>query len=95
MPPADVLSVFCAGPYGRRTYDDVLDTVSGFVYTGFAVASNRVSYMLGLVGACMSIDCASASALVAVHMAAGEARQGRACHKSLKMSFNLFSNPLS
>ena len=71
------------------------DTALGLVYTSSAVASNRVSYMLGLVGACMSIDCASASALVAVHMAAAEARQGRACHKSLKMSFNMFSNPLS
>jgi acyl transferase domain-containing protein len=60
-----------------QTYDDIVDTVGAIAYSTYAFASNRVSHMLGLVGASLSIDCASASALVATHMAASEARQGR------------------
>jgi hypothetical protein len=60
-----------------KTYEDVVDTVGAIAFSTYAFASNRVSHMLGLVGASLSIDCASSSALVAVHMAAGEARQGR------------------
>ena len=73
----------------------MVDTQVAIGHSSYSFASNRVSHMLGLAGASLSVDCASASALVAVHMAAAEARQGRACQKLLKMSFNMFLNPLS
>jgi len=86
----DILSVFCAGPYGRRSYDDMADTESAIGYSSYFLASNRVSRMLDLAGASMSIDCASASALVAVHMAAGEACQGRAATNCSKFPSTCF-----
>ena len=57
-------------------YNEIVDTIGAIAYSTYAFASNRVSHVLGLVGASLSIDCASASALVATHMAANEARRG-------------------
>ena len=55
-----------------KKYEDIVDTVGAIAFSTYAFASNRMSHMLGLVGASLSIDCASASALVAAHMAANE-----------------------
>jgi acyl transferase domain-containing protein len=55
-----------------KSYEEVVDTIGAIAYSTYAFASNRVSHILGLVGASLSIDCASASALVAINMAATE-----------------------
>ena len=60
-----------------KSYEDVVDAVGLIAFSTYAFASNRASHILGLVGASLSVDCASASALVATHMAALEARRGR------------------
>ena len=56
-------------------YEDIVDTVGQIAFSTYAFASNRVSHMMGLVGASLSVDCASASAMVVAHMAAKEARR--------------------
>ena len=72
------------------SYNDIVDTVGVIAYSTYAFASNRISYILGLIGASISIDCASASALVAVHMAANEARRDLNIHlRCLAASVNL------
>ena len=60
-----------------KSYEDVVDVVGSIAYSTYAFASNRASHVLGLVGASLSVDCASASGLVVVHMGATEAKRGR------------------
>ena len=66
---------------GGSSYNDIVDTVGIIAYSTYAFASNRISYILGLIGTSISIDCASASALVAVHVAANEVKR--------ELNFNL------
>lgn len=48
--------------------------VARIAHSTYAFAANRVSHTLALLGPSMSVDTASASSLVATHMATMEAR---------------------
>lgn len=53
----------------ENSTDQISTAVGAVAYSTYAFASNRVSHMFGMMGASISLDCASASGLVAVHMA--------------------------
>jgi|TARA_B110000967_G_scaffold66270_1_gene68483 3-oxoacyl-(acyl-carrier-protein) synthase/acyl carrier protein len=60
-----------------KSREAVIDVAGDVAFSTYAFASNRISHVLGLVGASISVDCASASALVAVNIAVTEARRCR------------------
>jgi acyl transferase domain-containing protein len=64
-------------------------TASG---TAHSIASGRLSYVLGLRGASVSIDTACSSSLVALHHAVQSLRRGE-CHLALAGGVNLILGP--
>lgn len=56
--------------------------------TALSVASGRISFALGLVGPCVTLDTACSSALVATHLAAASLCHGE-CDKSLAIGAGL------
>ena len=58
-----------------KSREALIDVAGDVAFSTYAFASNRISHVLGLVGASISVDCASASALVAVNIAVTEARR--------------------
>jgi acyl transferase domain-containing protein len=77
---------------GRKA-QEITDKVGRIAYSTYAFAANRVSHTLGLVGASVSVDTASASALVATHMATQEARKTAAGVRALSAGVNLVLHP--
>lgn len=63
---------------------EILDITSSIAYNTYAFASNRVSYYLGLLGTSLSVDTASSSSLVAVHLANQDVRQYNVRHPTGK-----------
>ena len=63
-----VRSALC-GVISTREKNILPSVVQGMSESTYAFASNRVSHMFGFQGESMSIDCASASGLVCVHLA--------------------------
>jgi acyl transferase domain-containing protein len=62
--------------------------ISDVLGGSMAVASGRISYLLGLTGPCISMDTACSASLVALHVASksvsiGDCRLGCACGESL------------
>lgn len=68
----------------------VVYAASGFT---FSVAAGRLSYVLGMHGACYSTDTACSTALVAAHTAAAMVRDSE-CESALTLSINLMLLPL-
>lgn len=60
----------------------------------FSVAAGRLSYVLGMQGACQNTDTACSTALVATHSAATMVRD-RECESALTLAVNLLLLPLS
>ena len=60
----------------------------------FSVAAGRLSYVLGMQGACYNTNTACSTALVASHAAATMARAGE-CESALTLAVNLLLMPLS
>ena len=71
----------------------IADKVGRIAYSTYAFAANRVSHTLALVGPSLSVDTASASALVATHMAAMEARRLSVGVRALSGGVNLILHP--
>jgi len=66
-----------------------------YAVSGFApsVAAGRLSYVLGLQGACHSIDTACSTALVAVHSALTKVRNAE-CENALTLAINIMLLPM-
>ena len=77
---------------GRKA-QEITDKVGRIAYSTYAFAANRVSHTLGLVGASLSVDTASASALVATHMATQEARKPGCNARAVSGGVNLVLHP--
>jgi len=71
----------------------IADKVGRVAYSTYAFAANRVSHTLALVGPSLSVDTASASALVATHMATLEARRLGAGARAMSGGVNLILHP--
>ncbi|CAM9593565.1 unnamed protein product, partial [Chrysoparadoxa australica] len=71
-------------------------SVGSYTVTGGSTSliSNRVSYVLGLTGPCMSIDTACSSSLVALHSAILSLQAGE-CSSALVAGVNLLLSPYS
>ena len=85
----DAISMMLSG----RSVKEVADKVGRIAYSTYAFAANRVSHTLGLVGPSLSVDTASASALVATHLATKEARNLGAGVRALSGGVNLILHP--
>ncbi len=72
---------------GRNTFDAYSATGSSH-----AIASGRLSYLLGVHGPSLSIDTACSSSLVAVHQACLNLRS-RACHMAIAGGVNVIITP--
>ena len=85
----DAIAMMLSG----RSVKEVADKVGRIAYSTYAFAANRVSHTLGLVGPSLSVDTASASALVATHLATKEARNLGAGVRALSGGVNLILHP--
>ena len=68
-------------------------SLKGVLESTLSVAAGRLSYVLGMQGACHNIDTACSSALVAAHSAATMVRDGE-CANALSLAVNLMLLPL-
>ncbi|ETZ64034.1 beta-ketoacyl synthase, C-terminal domain protein, partial [Mycobacterium sp. MAC_011194_8550] len=66
--------------YAALTLRDVPDNVDHHTFTGVSrgMIANRISYLLGLRGASMTVDSGQSSSLVAVHLGCESVRSGQA-----------------
>ncbi len=80
--------------YGTMLASDVAQT-DAYAATGtsLCLAANRLSFVLGLQGPSLALDTACSSALVAVHLACQNIRNGE-CEMALAGGTNLLLSPL-
>lgn len=74
--------------------EEISHQVNRIAYSTYAFASNRVSHTLALLGPSVSVDTASASSLVATHLATLEARRRGAGVRTLAGGVNLILHPI-
>lgn len=74
--------------------DEISSQVNRIAYSTYAFAANRVSHTLALLGPSVSVDTASASSLVATHLATMEARKRGAGVRALSSGVNLILHPI-
>jgi acyl transferase domain-containing protein len=87
----------CSNDYNRMQCEaGNLEQVDAFSATGSAlsIAAGRLSYALGLKGPSMAVDTACSSALVAIHLACQQLRQGD-CEMAIAGGVNLLLAPES
>jgi acyl transferase domain-containing protein len=87
----------CSNDYNKMQWEaGNLEQVDAFSATGSAlsIAAGRLSYALGLKGPSMAVDTACSSALVSIHLACQQLRQGD-CDMAIAGGVNLLLAPES
>ena len=84
----------CSTDYTQLLLDQGRDAFDAYLATGssHAIASGRLSYLLGVHGPSLSIDTACSSSLVAVHQACLNLRS-RACNMAIAGGVNVIASP--
>ncbi len=84
----------CSTDYTQLLLDQGRDAFDAYLATGssHAIASGRLSYLLGVHGPSLSIDTACSSSLVAVHQACLHLRSG-ACNMAIAGGVNVIVSP--
>ena len=91
---AGVFVGICNGDYGQVAFNSAREEITPYFASGLshAVASGRISYVLGLQGPSLAVDTSCSASLVAVHLACQSLRLGE-CEMALAGGVNLIFNP--
>jgi myxalamid-type polyketide synthase MxaE and MxaD len=92
--PAGVFVGICNGDYGQILFDTGREKITPYFASGLshAIASGRISYVLGLQGPSLAVDTSCSASLVAVHLACQSLRLGE-CDLALAGGVNVVLNP--